>query len=277
MILVTGATGTVGREVVAQLRAAGRPVRALARKPVAAQLADGAEVVAGDLAEPGSLELLVRGAEAVFLVWPFNSPALTSELAPRVADVLARAGRVVYLSAPAAGEEPDSFWALTEQAVRESGAAWTFLRPSGFAKNTLIWAPQIKAGQVVRWPYGQAGRALIHEADLAEVAVAALTQDGHERQIYQPTGPAVWTQTEQVQIIAAALGRPLRWEEMPATEACGYLADMFGDPGFADHALASWAGFVEHPEAVTSAVLDITGHRARPLRQWVAEHTDDFR
>ncbi len=278
MILVTGATGSVGREVVSQLGKLGSPVRAVTRHPGAAMLPDGVETVPGDLADPASIAPHVRDADAVFLVWPFTSAELTAKLAPQVVEVLAAAPRrIVYLSAQPAADDPGSFWAIVEQSIRRSGADWTFLRPSGFAKNTLIWAPQIKSGDVVRWPYGQAARSLIHEADIAAVATAALTQDGHDQKIYMPTGPGVVTQAEQVQIIGAVLHRSLRWEEMSSDEARADLTEMFGDADFAAHALSAWADFIDQPEDVTSTVRQITGHQARPFGQWVADHADDFR
>jgi uncharacterized protein YbjT (DUF2867 family) len=86
-----------------------------------------------------------------------------------------RASRIVYLSAQAAAERPDWFWATVERQIEGSGAAWTFLRPTGFAANTLMWAPQIRESDVVRWPYGDAARSLIHERDIAAVAARALT------------------------------------------------------------------------------------------------------
>ncbi len=153
----------------------------------------------------------------------------------------ARPRRIVYISAQPAADDPGSFWAIVEQSIRRSGAPWTFLRSAGFAKNTLMWAPQIRSGDVVRWPFGQAARSLIHEADIAAVAVAALTRDGHDGKTYTLTGPAVVTQAEQVQAIGAVLHRSLRWQEMPPDEALEYLSDAFGDARFAGQALSAWA------------------------------------
>lgn len=278
MILVTGATGTVGCQVVRQLAGLGHRVRAVTRNPAAASFPDGTEVAEGDLTEPASLAPHVQEAEGVFLLWPFLSPGLASDLAPQVAGVLdGPARRVVYLSAQPAAEDPGSLWAIVEDSIRRTRVDWTFLRAAGFAKNTLIWAPQIRAGDVVRWPFGQAARALIHEADIAAAAVAALTQDGHSHQAYTLTGPAVLTQAEQVRVIGEVLRRPLRWEEMPPGEAREYLTGMFGDATFAARSLRTWAGFVTEPEAVTAAVQQITGHPAGTFRQWVTEHATGFR
>lgn len=277
MILVTGATGTVGREVVSILTARGEKVRAVSRNPADAGLPAEVEVVAADLADPASLVPHLDGVDAVFLIWPFTDPAVARTTAPEVArTIAARVPRIVYLSAQAA-EQPETFWGLVERAIEGSGAEWTFLRPVGFAANTLAWAGQLRTGDVVRWPYGAAGRALVHERDLAEVAVAALTSDGHTGARYPLTGPETLTQEEQVRTIGRVVGRELRWSEMPLPEARQMLSAAFGDPAFADLALGSWAAYVDAPEQVTDTVARLTGHPARTYAQWVADHAATFR
>jgi uncharacterized protein YbjT (DUF2867 family) len=185
--------------------------------------------------------------------------------------------RIVYLSAHAAADRPGSFWAQVERLVEASAAEWTFLRPAGFAANALIWADQIRAGDVVRWPYGAAARSLVHERDLASVARLALTEDGHAGARYVLTGPSRLTQAEQVQAIGMAIGRPLRWEELPRQSARKQLAAMFGDAAFADSALNTWAEFVRKPEILTTTVQELTGAPARSFRDWAADHAGDFR
>ena len=140
MIVVVGGTGRVGRQVAAQLRERDLPVRVVTRGLNPAGAAPGAEVARADLADPASLETHLLGAQALFLVWPFTSPEMTAGLAPKVAEIAARhAARIVYLSAQPAADQPGSFWALVERAIEGSGASWTFLRPTGFAANTLMW------------------------------------------------------------------------------------------------------------------------------------------
>ena len=276
MIVVTGGTGRVGRQVVAQLRERNLKVRVVSRRPGQPQA--GVETAAADLADPASLEPALRGADALFLLWPFTSAELTATLAPQVAKLAARhVTRIVYLSAQPAAERPDSFWALTERAIEESGAAWTFLRPVGFASNTLMWADQIRAGDVVRWPFGAAARSLIDERDIAAVAVEALTQDGHAGARYLLSGPAVLTQAEQLAAIGRALGRDLTWEELPRAQAQQALAAAWGDPGFAASALDTWEQFVAHPEVVTSTVRDLTGVPAHTFADWAAANAGAFR
>ena len=276
MIVVTGGTGRVGAQVVAQLRERDLPVRVVSRRP--SRWPDGTEAARADLADPASLEPHLLGADALFLLWPFTSAELTAALAPKLAEIAARhVGRVVYLSAQPAGEQPGSFWALAEQAIEDTGVPWTFLRPTGFASNTLMWADQIRSGDVVRWPFGAAARALIDERDIAAVAVRALTDDGHAGSRYVLSGPAVLTQAEQLATIGRALGRDLTWEELPKAEAQRVLAAAWGDPGFAASALDTWERFVTHPETVTSTVRDVTGAPARSFADWAAANAGSFR
>ena len=282
MIVVTGGTGRVGQQVVAQLRERNLKVRVVSRRPgqpqAGVETQAGVQTAAADLADPASLEPSLRGAEALFLLWPFTSAELTATLAPQVAKLAARhVTRIVYLSAQPAAERPGSFWALTERAIEDSGAAWTFLRPVGFASNTLMWADQIRAGDVVRWPFGAAARSLIDERDIASVAVKALTQDGHAGARYLLSGPAVLTQAEQLAAIGRALRRDLTWQELSRAEAQQALAAAWGDPGFAASALGTWERFVTHPEVVTSTVRDLTGVPAHTFADWASANAAAFR
>jgi uncharacterized protein YbjT (DUF2867 family) len=278
VIVVTGATGTVGRQVVMQLSERGAPVRAVTRDPDSAGMPAGVQVVRAGLSDPASLEPHLDGADSVFLVWPFTSPEQAAGQGAQLVQALARhVPRVVYLSAHAAADRPGSFWATIERLIEQSGAAWTFLRPTGFAANTLMWADQIRSRGVVRWPYGAAARSLIHERDIAAVAVAALTDDRHAGQKYLLTGPEAITQTAQVRSIGEAIGRPVHWEELAPEEARQQLLAAWGDPAFVDSALATWAGLVTEPEPVTSTVEQVTGVPARTFRQWAGDHSSDFR
>jgi uncharacterized protein YbjT (DUF2867 family) len=278
MILVTGATGNVGRRVVERLVAAGHGVRAVTRDPSRANLPTGVEAVAADLADPQSLRPHLAGVDAVFLIWPFVDPEATAQLAPRIAEALAGNGspRVVYVSAASAEDDPHSFWAIVERAIVSSGLPWTMLRPTGIATNALGWATSIRAEGVVRWPYGAAARSMVHEDDIAAVAVEALTRDRHVKQTYVLTGPQTVTQAEQVRIIGEAIGRALHWQDVPADAMRPMLAVAMGSPAFADAALAGWAALVDTPEQVTSDVEAVLGRPARTFEQWAADHAADF-
>jgi uncharacterized protein YbjT (DUF2867 family) len=208
-ILVIGATGNIGRQVVAGLHARGSAVRALSRHPaMASALPDGVELVAGDLTDPDSLQHALTGVDAVFLLWPF----LSADGAPAVVEAVAgHARRVVYVSAMSVRDDrspaENGVWGQVEDAIRRTDLDWTFLRASGFATNTFEWAPAIRTGQPVRIPYLAAARSLLHERDIADVAVRALTEPGHAGAAYVLTGPAAITQAEQVRILAAVGGR----------------------------------------------------------------------
>jgi uncharacterized protein YbjT (DUF2867 family) len=250
MILVIGGTGTVGSRVVDGLLAHGSAVRVIARDPATADLPEGVEVASGDLADPQSLVGCLDDVEAAFLVWPFLSADGASETVRVLAE---RVPRVVYLSAEAAARRPDSSWARVEGAIESAAEEWVFLRPTGFAANTRVWSDQIRGSDVVRWVYGQAARSLIHEDDIAAVAVPALTEAGHDRARYVLSGPAAVTQADQVSAIGDALGRTLRWEEIAPSQLKGEL------DGVPDTALETWASFVQSPEIVTTTVHDVTG------------------
>jgi uncharacterized protein YbjT (DUF2867 family) len=279
VILVTGATGNVGRHVVSELLAVGAAVRALTRDPDAAGLPGGAEVVRADLSDSRTLDGHLDGVEAVFLIWPF----FTAGAAARdVLDLVARhARRVVYLSAMSVrddrGPRANGFWGEIEQLIQQSGLEWTFLRAGGFAANTLIWADQIRAEGVVRWPYGGAARSLIHERDIAAVAARVLTEDGHNAAKYVLTGPEAVTQADQVRIIGEVTGEPARWEDLPPAVARQQLTAAWGNPAFADGALSYWATLIAEPEPVTRTVQEVTGSPARTFRQWAMDHAGDFR
>jgi uncharacterized protein YbjT (DUF2867 family) len=295
VILVTGATGHVGRYVVSQLLQTSTAVRALARNPDQASLPSGVEIVRGDLSNPDTLNACLVGVEAVFLMWPFP----TAKAAPAVLDAVSKhAHRIVYLSSMSVRDDLErqsdpisAFHADIEHLIEQSGLEWTMLRPSGFATNTLLWAPQIRADGVVRWPYGAAARSLIHERDIAAVAVRALTEDRHVGTKYVLTGPQSLTQVEQVHIIGEVIGHPLRYDEISPKAARQQLLTSWGIPSFVarllpanalprrmvDSALDTWAKMVTEPERVSSIVEEVTGVPARPFREWATDHTSDFR
>jgi uncharacterized protein YbjT (DUF2867 family) len=270
MILVTGATGHVGRHVVAGLSAAGEQVQAMSRRPVRddGQPAS-VQQVRGDLLDPAGLPL--DGVDKAFLLWPGPSPAGIRAAVDALAE---RVKHVVYLSAISA---ETGFWGVVEDALRASGVQWTFLRSGGFATNTLGWADMIRTTGEVRWPHGAAARSLIHERDLADVAIRALTSDGHAGRTYDLTGPAAITQVEQVRLIGRAIGRPLRWTELAPSAAREQLLASWGDPAFVDGALSYWASLVGNPEPVTDTVAEVIGMPARSFAQWAVDNSEAFR
>ncbi|MFC7589847.1 alcohol dehydrogenase catalytic domain-containing protein [Nonomuraea antimicrobica] len=251
-VLVSGATGTVGRHAVALLREAGAEVVALSRST-------------GDLRDPGSLPL--DGVTAALLVWPFA----TAEGARAVVAALA-GRRVVYLSSAARrGHERE-----IERLIEESAVEWTFLRPHAFAANALRWARQVRAG-AVRGAYGAAAMPPVHERDLAAVAVRALLDEGHHGLAHHLTGPETISQADQVRIVSEVTGIPARWVEVPLEEARAGLAAEGWPAEAVAEVLAAQAALVSEPVPVTSTVEEVTGAPATPFHTWVAEHADAFR
>lgn len=274
LILVTGATGNVGSNIVSGLLDTGEEVRALVRDPGAARLPSGVEVVQGDLTAPDTVKAALEGVAKVFLLWP----SFDSEAATPVLEALAgQARRVVYLSSENVREDTDAYEGTVKWQLERLAREWTFLRPTGFASNTLLWAEQIRGGDVVRWPFPGATRSLIHERDIADVAVRALNGDALIGARPILSGPEALTQVEQVETIGEAIGRPLRFEAISADAARAQMVETFGDPTFVDTALDAWAAMIDDPEVLTSTVQEITGTPARSLYRWALDHADEFR
>ncbi|MFD8708557.1 SDR family oxidoreductase [Kitasatospora sp. NPDC059648] len=281
-VLVTGATGRIGRVVVDRLLGAGVPVRALARRPqeAAAALPANVEVFTGDLTAPESLDPALDGAGAVFLVW--TAPPRTC--ADVVARLAAHVRRVVFLSSP--HQTPHPFFqqpnpmadlhADIERLIAASGLESTIIRPGMLASNSLAWwAPAIRAGEVVRWPYGAAQTAPVDDRDVAAVAARTLHQDGHIGKDYVLTGPESLTQAAQVRLIGDALGRRIAFEEM-APEEFRDSAQGAAPDSVVDMLLAAWSAAVGRPAYVTTAVRDVLGTAPRTYRQWATAHVGAF-
>jgi uncharacterized protein YbjT (DUF2867 family) len=274
-ILVTGATGNVGRPLVTQLVQAGAEVHAVTRRPDATQLPAGVQRVSSAAAG-------LRGASAVFL----NSRALGEELAD-VVRLARRAGvtRLVALSAINADDDfdrqPSRFRGdrnkEVEQLAVESGLEWVSLRPTVFATNFVgMWAPQIRGGDVVSGPYRSASTAPIVESDIAAVATQALLTDALVGQKIPLTGPEAFTNAELVDIIGSVLDRPLRYQEVPPE----FVRERFiagGFPAeFADAYIAYLSATVDKPALVTHELDKILGRPAESFASWVADHRAMF-
>jgi uncharacterized protein YbjT (DUF2867 family) len=279
MLLVTGATGTVGRPLVDLLVRDGAGVRAVTRDPRAATL-PGAEVVEGDPSRPETIAAALRGVTALFL-----NPAAVGAAAP---DLLALARdegvkRVVLLSALGVEYETEAIGArhrAFEKALDGWDAERVILRPGMFAANTLSqWAPQIAAGDVVRGPYALSTDAPIHERDLAEVAARALAGDlasDLAGRTIRLTGPRSLTRVEMAGAIGDAIGRPLRYAEIPADAARKGLVAGGVPEALADSMLSMWAASVGHPAIVAPGVEEVLGRPPRTFAEWAADHAADF-
>lgn len=266
MILVTGATGLVGRGILARLRAANVEVRALTRNLDKADLPDDVEVAIGDLAQPESLAAALSGVDRVYL---FSA----GRVGPGFAAAAKQAGvdRVVMVS----GLDNDP--ASVEQPLTEAGLQWSHLRPTAFAANALRhWGYTIRTEGVVRAPYGDASIAPIHEADVADVAAALLLDHGPTGERHELTGPQSLTFRQQVGIIGEAIGQKISFVEETPEEFRERMTRFVPAP-IVDGMLEAWASTAARPAAVTHTVERITGHPARSYAQWVSDHAADFR
>jgi uncharacterized protein YbjT (DUF2867 family) len=276
MILVTGARGNVGAELVRQLVEAGQPVRALVRERGGAAMHSGVEIVTGDLNRPESLSTVLRDVDGVFLLGGYRDM-------PGVLEQVVRAGvrHVVLLSSRSvAGGNPSNalvkMWMVSEDAVRSAGVGWTILRPSGFMSNALRWLPQLRAGDVVRAPFANVPIAAIDPHDLAAVAAAALTSEGHRSTTYALTGPEAMLPADTVRVLGSVLGRNLRFEPQPDAEARVEMSASM-DANVVDAFFRFFTKGEFDDSRVLPTVSEITGHQPRTFLQWASAHADAFR
>ncbi|MFE3051689.1 SDR family oxidoreductase [Nocardia sp. NPDC059239] len=281
MIVITGATGTIGSEVVRQLAARGVKVRAVTRNPESTQFPDGVEVVRGDYGDTASMAAAFDGAESAFLVGQLGPEYV--ELDKRLAETARDAGvrRLVKLSAIGTGDPAVgviSTWHVPgEQAVRDSGRAWTILRPSSFASNTLRWADMVRAGKPVPNTAGAGAQGVVDPRDVAAVAVEALLSDAHSGQVYTLTGPETLTVRDQAAILATELGRPVEVADLPLDIARGYMLDSGLSEEFADASMVA-QGFVRDGgnAVVTGDLEQVLGRAPRTYAEWVRDHASAF-
>ncbi|MFI9202876.1 SDR family oxidoreductase [Streptomyces sp. NPDC053048] len=276
MILVTGATGNIGSALLKELRTRGvGPLGGLTRDAARADLPEGVEAVEGDLSEPASLKSVLEGVRSLFLV-----PRLGSDA--DILDAAQQAGveHVVLVSSITVQTHPHLDPARENLAVEEllkaSDMAWTILRPTQFASNTLMWASSIRGQETVRAPYADVALPTIHPADIASVARVALTEPGHHGRTYALTGPEPVTPRQQVGAIAAAVGRQIPFVEISRQQARAQMAAAFGAEA-ADAVLDVTGGDTnDELLMVRDTVSRITGTPARPFRQWAIENVDAF-
>lgn len=255
-VVVTGATGTVGRETARRLVSAGRPVRLLARRAeglrrLRAELLPSAraevEVISADLNEQSGLERALYGARSVLVV---TSDPLSPEHDARLVAAARRASEpadgmapegtgegvhLVKLSAlavvdPHADDLVTRWQRDNEDRVRESGLPWTLLRPRAFMSNTLSWAPGIRAERTVRALGGSSGNACVDPRDIAEAAVRALGDSAHHGRAYHLTGPEAVSAAEQTAMLGQLLDTPLAFVELGRSQARAALRARYPEP-----------------------------------------------
>ncbi|GII05851.1 NAD(P)H-binding protein [Planobispora takensis] len=279
MIVVTGATGNVGRELVQVLALAGEKVTAVSRTP--SPVPAGVRHVPADLTEPASLREALNGAGALFL----HNTGVSAHLLDlgAILDV-ARAGgvrQVVLLSSQGVATRPESAshggtGQSIEDAVRVSGLDWTILRPGGFASNAFAWAESVRTRRTVAAPFGDVGLPVVDPADIAEVAAAALSRDGHTGQIYELTGPALSTPRQQAAAIGDALGEPVRFTEQTREEARAQMLTFMPGP-VVETTLAILGEPIPAERRISPDVERVLGRAPRAFADWAARNAGAFR
>lgn len=286
MILITGASGTIGGHVLRLLAEAGRPVRAMTREPARLAAPAGVEVVAGDFTDETSLTTAFTGVTSAFLLSAPGPGVAGHDLAAVAAARATGVSRLVKLSAIGTGEDSalrTAGWHLPgERALRDSGLAWTVLRPSTFASNTLSWADAVRAGQPVPNPSGDGEQGVVDPRDVAAVAAAVLTADvnsgGHDGRTYTLTGPELISVPGQVAVLAELLGRPVPVANLTDAEYRELLTGYGLPEEFVSGALTGTAFVRAGGNAVvTGDVPAVLGRPAASYATWAADHLAAFR
>jgi len=279
MIVVTGATGNIGRPLTRALAEAGQQVTAVSRH--AAAVPDGVRHLAADLAEPAGLEPALAGAKALFLLLSGDLHAAGASPADIIgAAEAAGVRRVVLLSTQGVATRPLGATRIAmralEDVLRGSGLEWAILRPGGFASNALWWAESIRTQRVVAAPFGDVGVPIIDPADIAEVAAACLLDDRHNGGVYELTGPEVITPRRQAEAIAAALGSPVRFHELTRDEAKAGMAQSM-PAELAEDTLTILGSPNPAELRVSPDVQRVLGRAPRPFADWAARNIAAFR
>lgn len=279
MIVVTGATGNVGRPLTQALAEAGEQVTAVSRHATA--VPDGVRHVVADLSEPDGLASALGGAKALFLLLSGDLHAPGARPAD-IIDLAAASGvrRVVLLSSQGVATRPlgPSRIAVraVEDALRESGLDWAVLRPGGFASNALAWAESVRTQGVVAAPFGDVGVPVVDPVDIAETAAACLLDDRHTGGVFELTGPEVITPRQQAEVIAAELGSSVRFHELTREEAKAAMT-QFVPPELADDTLDIISAPNPAELRISPDVERVLGRAPSSFNDWVARNIDAFR
>ncbi|MFD3474138.1 NAD(P)H-binding protein [Streptomyces sp. NPDC058695] len=277
MIVVTGATGNVGRPLVAALTAAGEQVTAVSRRP-APDLP--VRHVQADVGDAAGLRPALEGADALFLLIGAELHQ-AGEPPAAVLDVAKAAGvrRVVLLSSQGAVTRPDAVSHARlhafEEAVRQSGLDWTLLRPGGFASNAFAWADSIRADRTVAAPFADVALPVVDPADIAAVASVALREDGHAGRAYELTGPVAVSPREQAAALGEAIGAEVRFTELSRAEARDFMTRFMPEP-VVDGTLDILGSPLPAEQRVSPDVRTLLGRGPGTFAQWAARNAAAF-
>ncbi|XVS66281.1 NAD(P)H-binding protein [Actinosynnema sp. CA-299493] len=263
-ILVIGATGKTGRHVVPSLDALGVDYRAVSRRTE----------IRFDWLDPSTWARALEGATAVYLVARASNldDAEVAEFVPQA--VAAGVRRIVLLSARGIPSDDGR-----ERAVRESGVDWTILRPTWFSQNFSedYFLPEILADEVVLPAGGDGAHPFIDARDIADVAVAALTRDGHASVTYELSGPEALTVSEAVARIGEVSGRSVRITDVPASDYTARLVRGGFEDAYAEVLTMSLLAIRDgHDAALSDGVPSVLGHDGRPFGDYVKETAADW-
>jgi uncharacterized protein YbjT (DUF2867 family) len=280
VILVTGATGTVGREVVARLLAAGKPVRGMTRDAARAKFDPRVEAVQADFASPETLAKAVEGVERVFSL-TLGPQTGTHERALAAAAKAAGVRHMVKLGAMGGDGETSNairrWHEEGEQAIKDSGVGWTFVRPGRFMSNALHWRESIRKEGKVFSNYGDGKLPSVHPRDIAAVAVRALTSEDYFGKILEVTGPEALNMAEEVAILSNTLGKPIEYVSI-TDETARREMERANMPSYIIDGLLPFAAFVRSGKAarIFPTVREVTGRPALSFADWAREHAAAF-
>lgn len=276
-IVVTGATGNVGRALTQALAHAGVDVRGVSRRPPEHRIA--AQHVAADLSEPQTLRAAVAGAQAMFVLLAGSGEGID----PGAVLDVARAGgveRVVLLSSQGADTRPNGaahrHLRRFEEILKRSPLQWTVLRPGGFDSNTVMWAPMVRTQRTVIAPFGDVAIPLVDPADVAEVAAVALRNGAHHQRTYVLTGPAPISPRQQAQAIGEALGTPIAFIEQSRDEARAQML-QFMPQEVVDGTLSILGDPVPSEQQVSGDIERLLGRTPRSFADWARRNRELFK
>ncbi|MFI1581120.1 NAD(P)H-binding protein [Embleya sp. NPDC020630] len=281
MIVITGATGNIGRALVGQLAAAGEDVVAVSRRPQLTDLPNGVRHARADVGDSASMRPVLNGADALFvlLAGELNAHGESPDnLVGAAAD--AGVGRIVLVSSQLNTTRPQApshaRLRAFEAAVRTSGTDFTILRPGAFASNAFAWAESVRGKRTVFAPFGDSALPVVDPADIADTAAVVLREDGHAGRTYELTGPEAITPRRQVEVISAALGEPVAFVELSREEAHAHMAQFMPEEAIGGTLDALGVPLPAEVE-VGPDVANVLGRPARPFAEWVARNLPAFR
>lgn len=269
-ILVTGATGQVGRHLVAQLDDAGHAVRALTRDPARSDLPKGVETVAGDLTDAASLEAAFEGVDAIHLITFSGSDREDLTNGAEIVRLAERSG--ISRATVLGGWAPGSI----EAALEGSSVSWTRLEPVEFMSNALDLVPEVRASGTVSM-LASYPSAVVHEADIARVATVALTTDGHGGKAYVLTGPEALTPAERTRLLAEAIGKPIEFVHLSEQAERERLRGYGYDEDYVEFGIQLATNPPEAAAAIVPTIREVTGRPPQRFAQWANEHAHRFR